>query len=47
MREVHEPAYHPCGPSLDIPQQLCIFLVLEAAGLDAVLQVGPHVGRAN
>ena len=47
MREVHKPGYHLCGPLLDIPQLLCIFLVLEAPGLDALLQVGPHMGRAN
>jgi len=36
-----------CGPPLNRLQQHLIILVLEALGLDTVLQMGPHGGRAE
>jgi len=35
------------GPPLDPFQQLHILLVLRSPGLDALLQMGPHKGRAE
>ena len=35
------------GPPLGPLQQLCILPLLEAPGLDAVLQMGPHEGRVE
>ena len=40
--EVLQPSDHLRGPSLDSFRELCVFLVLGAPGLDAVLQMGPH-----
>jgi len=45
--EVLQPSEHLCGPSLDLLLLLHIFPVLRAPGLDAVLQMGPHEGRAE
>jgi len=47
IREVFQPSDHLCGHSLDLIQELYIFLVLGAPSLGAVLQVGPHKGRAE
>jgi len=38
---------HLCGPSLDPPQKVHIFPVLEAPDLDTVLQTGPCEGRVE
>ena len=46
-REVHLSSEYPCVPLLDLLQQLHIFLLLEAPGLDAVLQTGPHRCRED
>ena len=43
--EVLQSSDYLCGPSLDLLQQLHVFLVLGAQGLDGVLQMGPHEGR--
>ena len=40
--EVIQPSDHLCGPPLNSFQELCVFLVLGAPGLDTVLQVGTH-----
>ena len=45
--EVLQPSEHLHGPPLDPLQQLHIFLVLGALGLDAILQMGPYKGRTQ
>ncbi|KAK4826030.1 hypothetical protein QYF61_003851 [Mycteria americana] len=40
--EMFHPLDHLCGPPLDPIQQVCVFPVLRAPELDAVLQVGSH-----
>ena len=45
--EVLQPSEHLSGPPLDPFQDLSAFLVLEAPGLDAVLQMGPHKSRVE
>ena len=45
--EVLQSSDHLCAPPLDLVQQLHIFPVLGAPGLDAVLHVGPHKGRVE
>ena len=40
--EMLQPSDHLSGPPLDLFQKLCVFLMLRAPGLDAVLQVGSH-----
>ena len=42
-----QPSDHLCGPPLDPVQQLQVFPVLGALERDAVLQVGPHLSRAE
>ena len=42
-----QPSNHLSGPPLDSFQELCVFLVLGAPGLDAVLQMGPHKSGAE
>ena len=37
----------PCGPPLNLFQQVYVSVVLETQGLDAALQVGPHESRAE
>jgi len=44
---VFQPFDHPCDCPLDLPQQLHVFLVLGAPGLDTILQMGLHTGRAE
>ena len=45
--EVLQTSDHLCGPPLDLLQQLCVLLVLEALELDAVLQVESHESRVE
>ena len=45
--EVLQPSDRPSGPPLDLFEQLHVPPVLGAPGLDAVLQTGPHEGRAD
>ena len=45
--EVLQPFCYLCGPSLDLLQQLYIFLLLGTPGLDTLLQMGPHEGRVE
>lgn len=45
--EVLQPSKHLWGPPLDPFQQLHTPPLLESSGLDAVLQKGPHKGRAE
>lgn len=40
--EIFQPSDHFCGSPLYPLQQLHIIFVLEALGMDAVLQEGPH-----
>ena len=47
LGEVLQPSNHLSGPPLDSFQELCVFLVLGAPGLDAVLQMGPHKSGAE
>jgi len=47
MREVLQPSDHLHGPLLDPFQQLHIPPVLEAPALNTVLQMGPHMDRAE
>jgi len=45
--EVLQPSDHPCGPPLDLLQQVHILLVLGAPSLEEVLQVSPYEGRVG
>ncbi|KAK4828850.1 LOW QUALITY PROTEIN: hypothetical protein QYF61_000907 [Mycteria americana] len=47
VAEVLQPSDHFCGPPLGLLQQLHVLLVLRAAELDAVLQVGSHQSRVE
>ena len=42
-----QPSDYLLGPPLGPLQQPHIFLVLQAPGLDVILQMGPHEGRAG
>ena len=42
-----QPSDHLSGPSLDPFQELGILSLLEALGMDTVLQMGPHRGVAE
>ena len=41
------PSDHLHGPPLGLLQQLRVFLVPGASGLDTVLQMGPHKGQVE
>jgi len=45
--EMLQPSNLLHGPLLDLIQQLHVFLVLGAPGLDTVLQMGPYNGKAE
>jgi len=45
LGEVLQPSDRLCGPPLNPLQQLHVFLVLEAPGLNTALRVGPNEGR--